>query len=167
MDNDLRVRAFLPDDYPMICDWAANHRRSRERMEQGWQPPPLEMLPPVSVIVYQLHQQVDDTMVLAPRDLAACWLYLARDCPACFLDHAISRPGLNFLQARDALLHCVQYLKFFAARQGYLVMTTIAGPGSGRVLERMGWFKGEANLAQYSTALFEIPAFAGTPQEVT
>jgi hypothetical protein len=157
-ETDLRVRQFLPEDYPMICEWAYHHRQARERFEKGYRPPPLEMLPPVAVIVYQIEPVID---------LAACWLYLAHGCPACFIDHAVTRPGLKMTRARDALLHCVQYLKFFAARQGYLVMNTCVSPALGRTLERMGWFRGEDNLAQYSSALFEIPAFTGNPQEVT
>ena len=159
MDNeiDLRVRQFLPEDYPMVCDWAYHHRQGRERFEKGYRPPPLEMLPPVGVIVYQIEPVAD---------LAACWCYFALGCPSCLIDHAVTRPGLSLGRAREALLRGVDYLKFFASRQGYLVMHAGVSLALGRTLERMGWFRGEENLVQYSTALFEMPAFIGIPQEV-
>ena len=136
--NEIQLRVFTPEDYDMICDWFEGH--SRRNPDGRIRVPPIEVFPPIGQIAYRYSEEEEN------EDLAAMWLYLAQGSPVCFLEHVITKPGLNVSQAVKALNAIFTCMKMLANKEGYLFMATHSPPGLVRYMLKLGWSKGIPNL---------------------
>ena len=123
MKNALMIRAFdKAKDYEMACRWWEEHGRIAA---------PVGMLPALGIVVYR---EFDG------EDLAAMWLYLDNSVGVCFLERAVTRPGLNVSTARDALMRGIDYLKLAAREMKYGVMCVRTYPAMARFLQNAPGF---------------------------
>lgn len=114
------VRQFDREiDYPLICGWWKAHER---------EPLPLEMLPKLGVVVLKGHH---------PQ--AALWLYMDNSVGVCFLERAVTRPGLTLEKSKVALSMGIDFLKREAAELGYGVMFLRTYPALARFAKELGF----------------------------
>lgn len=132
-EADFLVREFdRAGDMPMVVAWWEGHNRP---------PVPVEVLPKLGVVVFR-----DTTR----EDLAALWLYMDNSVGVCFLERAVTRPGLSFKEARGALLRGIDYLKHAAAAMDYGVMMLRTYAGMARVARQAGFIADEKPIVSMS-----------------
>lgn len=136
-DMKFHMRAYGPADLDLLNDWWVEHD-GRRRAEHG--------LPKCGVVCE-----------LDGEPVAALFLHMDNSCGMCLAEHAVSRPGLTLKKATAAFKHCVACIKQVAGVHGYHTMAVYTHPGIARILEKVGFTRGEENLVQM---------FAGVPQPV-
>lgn len=124
MSTPFLIREFDREaDYPLVSAWWEARGKSVL---------PLAMLPKLGVVVFRE----------ASKDpVAALWLYMDNSCGVCFMERAVTRPGLRVTEARDALLLGVEFLKRRAADPdlNYGVMFLRTYPAMAKYAKRIGF----------------------------
>ena len=140
-----QLREFRGEsDYEMVCQWFKEHKK-RQQLDEALIAPPLEILPPIGIIVYRTdgsHQE----------DLAAAWLYLASGAPVCFIEHVITPPGQRFSLSKSALIEAQKYFKIFAFSMGYTLMIAHTLLPIAKYLKRENWHEGERDMITMYTS---------------
>ena len=140
-----QIRVFEPgNDYAMICQWFEEHKK-REAFNETLVAPPLELLPPIGIVVYR-------TDGWEKEDLAAVWLYQALGAPVCFVEHVITKPGLRMATTKLALIHCQKYLKGLALTIGCRLLIAHTLLPIARYLKRENWHEGERDMVSMYTS---------------
>jgi len=114
-----QIRMFNDDDFLMVAKWCAGHRRSCLLRE---------LLPRLGVITE-----------LDGEPATAVWLRMDNSSPVCWLDCAVSRPGLRPRHVARALLCAADFLASEAKRLGFSVMMATTLPQLARYLRKAGW----------------------------
>ena len=125
-------------DFPMVEDWMLAH---------GREPIPLFLLPKLGIVVFEDGSK---------RDVAAMWLYMDNSCGVCFLERAVTAPGLKVKEASCAILRGIDYLKIAAREMKYPVMMLRTYPACARVAARAGFVRDDRSLVSMSMVTLEM-----------
>lgn len=130
-------------DCPMVHEWFLAH---------GQAPVPLELLPKLGIVVFG-----ESSL----RPMAAMWLYMDNSVGVCFLERAVTCPGLGVKEAGAAILRGIDYLKNAAADMDYGVMMLRTYPACARIAGRAGFVADDKPLV--SMSLFTRPVNREAP----
>lgn len=138
----IQIRAYEDKDYEMVSGWHRGHKlhHSSELIPSL----PKEALPPIGQIAFR-------EKAGKPEDLAAMFVYLAQAVPVCFVEHAITKPGLSLQTSIRALLGLLQCLKAVAKDMGCVAMITHTTPAIARYMKRADWFESTTGLVRMWT----------------
>ena len=139
MDSDvIQIRIYEANDYEMISEWHRNHKLHHTHNRVPFVPK--ESLPPIGQIAFRERE-----------DIAVMFLYLAQAVPVCFVEHAITKPGLPLKTSVLALLSLLSCLKQVAKDLGFLVMMAHTIPAIGRYMKRADWHESATGLVRMWT----------------
>lgn len=107
-------------DYQMVDGWCRAHGRP---------PLPETLLPALGIVVEEDGEAA-----------AALWIYMDNSIGVCWLDCAVTRPGLTIARARECLAEAAGFLMAEAARLGYGACFAVVPEAlAGRMERTMGF----------------------------
>ncbi len=116
------VREYLKTDWDLVSNWWDAHAHGSHLVEP--------MLPPVGIIIEHDGQPA-----------CACWLYMAVGIGVCWVEHAVSRPGLKLREAKEAFRLAIHALEVIAKSHDYGVMIAHTLPAIARTLRGFGFMQ--------------------------
>ena len=138
----IQIRIYEENDYEMIAGWHRDHKlhHNSERIPFL----PKEAMSAIGQIAFREKGGERE-------DLAVMFLYLAQAAPVCFVEHAITKPGLPVMTSIRALLSLLACLKQLAKDIGCLVMMAHTIPAIARYMKRADWSESATGLVRMWT----------------
>jgi hypothetical protein len=128
MVTKLEARSFSYfEDYEVFCEWCVGH---------GKEPLPLTYLPETGLVISQKGEPI-----------VMLFLYFDDSTPTCFVERAITRPGLSVQSAAQGLCQAVEAAKECSLARGADLMILRAPKGMARyAIARLGFEVEEYNV---------------------
>lgn len=120
--NNFRIREFsIERDYQTVAGWYESHRLT---------PVPQTLLPKLGILIFDGE---------TGEDQGAFWLDMSNSIGVCYLERAVTVPGLSIQKAREVAEVAIGFLKERAASMDYAIMLVRTTAPIARILKGIGF----------------------------